>query len=94
MLKHVLYVPSQHEEDAREIALTRAGGCTLSAGHRGYWQGPYGVVHEDAITLVTVFEDGSDARDAVVKLLFDRGEQAVAYETNGVPHLIDAPREG
>ena len=94
MLKHVLYVPAQHADSAASLAINLAGGVTLSHGHTGYWRAPDGDVVEEAITLATIFEDGSDARDAVAKLLFDRGEQAVAYETNGVPHLVSAPLEG
>ena len=93
MNKHVVYVPAQHADSAASLAINLAGGVTLSPGHKGYWRGADGKVWADDITLATIFEAGVDTRDAITKFLFDCDEQAVAYETNGVPHLIDAPLE-
>lgn len=94
MQKHVVYTPDHLVESARNIAVSHAGGVTLSPGHQGYWQGSDGKLYVDDITLVVVFEEGTEARDQIVQMLFANDEQAVAYETNGTPNLISAPKEG
>jgi hypothetical protein len=89
--KHTIYVPDHLAERARDIAIAHAGGATLSPGHQGYWQAPDGKLYVDEITLVTVIEPETAARDLIVTMLFDSDEQAVAYETNGTPNIVGAP---
>jgi len=89
MQKHVIYVPEQFAYCARDWAVELAGGATLSPGHQGYWRDDTGDVVLDRITLVTVFETGTEARDRIAQMLFNNGEQSVAYETNGTPHLVN-----
>lgn len=87
--KHVVYVPAKLATDARQIAIEHAGGVTLSPGHEGCWVDDSGKLHVDDITLVTVFERAplNAALDRIIALLLDSGEQSVAFEVNGVPHL-------
>jgi len=92
MQKHTIYVPDQFAVSAREWAVLMAGGATLSPGHQGYWRSSDGKLYVDDITLVTVFEEGTEARDRITLMLFNNDEQTVAYETNGTPFLIAAPR--
>jgi hypothetical protein len=89
MRKHVVYTPEGFVADAVRIALDGAGGATTSRGHSGYWLDADGSLHEDAITLVTVFEDGQLTRDRIIALLLQGGEKSVAYETDGVPYLTE-----
>lgn len=92
MQNHQIMVPSQFAAEAEDIACRIAGGCTAIPGARGLWYSSQERrVIADDITLLLVFEDGTQARDAIVDLLFQHGEQAVCYVTNGVPALVDAP---
>lgn len=90
MNNHTVYVPEQFAPEAEQLALRIAGGCTVFPGARGLWLDGRGNVHRDDIALVQVFEDGSTARDAIVDLLFERGEMAVAFITNGTPRLVES----
>lgn len=89
MVKHTVYVPAALATRARDIALDHAGGVTLSPGHQGYWKDENGNLVLDEIVLVTVFEStrSTAALDRIIALLIDNGEQAVAYEVAGVPHI-------
>lgn len=91
MQKHVVYVPDHLAYRARDIAITHAGGVTLSPGHQGYWMAPDGKLYVDEITMVTVIEPDTAARDLIVEMLFDFDEMAIVYETNGVPAFVTAP---
>lgn len=90
MNNHTIYVPEQFAAEAEALALDVAGGCTVFPGARGLWKDRAGKVHQDDIALVQVFEDGNTARNAIIGLLFERGEQAVAFITNGTPHLVES----
>lgn len=90
MDNHTVYVPSQLRDDAEGVALAYAGGCTSIPGAKGLWLSPSGILHRDDITLVQVFETGTKARDAIARMLFENGEEAVAYVTNGIPMLIES----
>lgn len=90
MNNHTIYVPEQFAAEAEALALDMAGGCTVFPGARGLWKDHTGKVHQDNIALVQVFEDGNKARDAIIDLLFERGEMAVAYITNGTPRLVES----
>lgn len=92
MQNHQIMVPVQFASQAAAIACRIAGGCTTIPGAKGLWRHPESRrVIADDITLVLVFEDGTQARDAIVELLFRHGEEAVCYITNGVPALVSAP---
>lgn len=88
MHKHVLYVPVQHLDTAKSIALSLAGGYTASPEHEGAWADDAGRVHYDAISLLTVIEPGRTALDAITRALFERGELAVAFEIDGTPDIV------
>lgn len=91
--KNVIYVPDKYVDDIKVVCIQLAGGDTPSPGHKGYWENPVtGEVIEDDITLVTVFETGYDALSTCRELLFRWGEDAVAYEINGYPHLDDGSK--
>lgn len=86
--KHIIYVPDKYVDDIKVICIQLAGGVTLSPGHKGYWENPKtGEIVEDDITLVTVFEDDRQALNLCIKYLLEWGEEAVAYEVNGVPKM-------
>ena len=92
MHEHIVLVPQPFVEAAVALAVEIAGGCTVAAPAQGYWRNPAtGQVERDVVHGVTVFEDGTAARDAIAAYLFRNHESCVAYKTDGVPVLVDAP---
>lgn len=90
MKKHVIMVPAHTLDAVRSRVIDLAGGCTVGNESAGYWKDDTGKLHVDRIHPVTVYETANEARDAAVNILFDAGELAVAYETNGTPYLVNA----
>lgn len=90
MRKHTIMVPAHTLDAVRARIIDIAGGCTVGPESDGYWKDDTGKIHIDRIHPVTVYETDTTARDTAVSMLHDAGELAVAYETDGVPAIVNA----
>lgn len=81
MLKHTIHVPPRHVPEARDIAVNLTGHALVSHGHQAYHRNDRGYLIADDVTLVTVHEEGAEARDRIIAYLADVGHDAAQCET-------------